>query len=75
MLTAQQVIDTYYLEARCMALEIAALFDRHDAAAARDGQPAPAPQKLEVLREAMAVLAENGQNDRTETLLSIFGKI
>ena len=75
MLTPQQITDTYYLEARCMALELAALLDRYDAATARTGSPAPDTRKLEVLYESFALLADKSQADRTESLLAIFTKI
>jgi len=75
MLTPQQIIDTYYLETRCQLLEIAATLDRHDAAAARAGTPAPHPEKLEILRQALALLADSTPTtDRAEKLLIHFAK-
>ena len=40
MLSPQQVLDTYFLEARRDLLELAALLDRYDAAVAREGEEA-----------------------------------
>ena len=40
MLTAEKVLDNYYLDTRCMLIEIAALLDRFDrAATAGPGRP------------------------------------
>jgi hypothetical protein len=82
MLTARQTVDTYFLEARHMLLEVAALLDRHDAAVARDGgsaangSAAAADEKLAVLREALAVLAtESCGGERTTRLLDLFARV
>jgi hypothetical protein len=79
MLTPQQVIDTYFLEARHQLLEIAALLDRHDAAVARtggDGRPGTSDVKLAAVREALAILAAAGPDeDRTVSLLELFAKV
>jgi hypothetical protein len=82
MLTANQVVDTYFLEARHMLLEIAALLDRHDAAAARDGghpangRASAAAAKLDVLRGALEVLGETApKRERTVALLELFAKV
>ena len=37
MLSAQGVLDEYFLDTRCMLLEIAAMLDRYDASVERDG--------------------------------------
>ncbi len=81
MLSPEQVVDTYYLEARHMLLEIAALLDRHDAAAARSGRPADAASpateaKLATLREALGILRGTpADRDRTVALLELFAKV
>ncbi len=72
MLTPQQVIDTYYLESRCMLLEIAAMLDRYDAAVARTGSPAENEAKLALLRDVMATLADPSSKERTTVLLEAF---
>ncbi|MBK1883756.1 hypothetical protein JIN85_15160 [Luteolibacter pohnpeiensis] len=73
MLEPQEVVDTYFLEARYMALELAAWFDRYDSAVQRSGVPAPDDKKLRVLRQALQQLAspEFG-SERTEMLLELF---
>ncbi|MEX0669009.1 MAG: hypothetical protein WD060_00935 [Pirellulales bacterium] len=88
MLSPEQVVDTYFLEARHMLLEIAALLDRYDAAAARSGShqsqsqgqatttTTAADAKLAVLREALGVLREQGStSERTVALLELFARV
>ncbi|MDA1044236.1 MAG: hypothetical protein O3C57_03320 [Verrucomicrobia bacterium] len=76
MLKPQNVVDTYYLEARCMLLEIAALFDRYDAAVQRAGKPAQDERKLQCLRQALQLTADpNEHSNRTEKLLNLFADI
>ena len=76
MLKPQNVIDTYYLEARCMILEIAAVFDRYDASVEREGAPAGDERKLQCLREAMQLTADPKEhNNRAEKLLTLFANI
>ena len=59
MLSAQETLDTYYLEARRDLLEIAAFLDRYDRAAERDGAKAGDESKRESLLEALSLLAES----------------
>ena len=82
MLTATQVVDTYFLEARHQLLEIAALLDRHDAALARDaaaagnGRQPAADAKLAALRQALRILAEpTADRERTVALLELFATV
>ncbi len=82
MLSPEQVVDTYFLEARHMLLEVAALLDRHDAAAARceghpgNGQASAATAKLAVLRDALGVLREQTPTrERTVALLELFARV
>ena len=81
MLSPEQVVDTYFLEARHMLLEIAALLDRSDASEARsgghpgNGRGTAAEAKLAVLREALGVLREQGPTqERTVALLELFAR-
>ena len=74
MLSAQQVLDEYFLDTRCMLLEIAATLDRHDASVEREedssggGDP-----RLEKLYQSLTMLADQkiGPN-RAEKLLWLF---
>lgn len=71
MLTAEQVIDQEYLNARCMLIEIAAILDRHDRAAT--SSPPPRDGRLEQLCAAIDVLADrDAMPDRSEKLLMLF---
>lgn len=76
MLTPQAVIDTYYLDHRCMLLEIGAFLDRYNAATDEAGSHAADTSKLDVLREAMQQLTgpapEEGHAAR---LLELFAKV
>ena len=76
MLTPQQIIDLDYLETRCSLLEIAAVFDRYDAAVERTGMAAEDVHKLDCLREAMTLLVDPAsKTDRAEQLLNLFAKV
>lgn len=76
MLTPRQILDTYYLEARRDLLEIAALFDRYDAAVTREGSTAEDESKLHILRRALARLADTAPaDDRASDLLELFAEI
>ena len=77
MLSSQQVLDTYYLEARRDLLEIAALLDRYDIAVKREGSPGGDKTKLEILHRALAHLAdtEAPSGQRTTALLELFSEI
>lgn len=83
MLTAAQVAENYFLESRHMLLEVAAHFDRFDAAAARDTAPggdgrppsAAGRAKMARLREAIAILAADADgHERTVKLLELFAQ-
>ena len=77
MLSAQEILDTYYLEARRDLLEIAAFLDRYDRAAERDGAKAEDESKRKSLLEALSLLAvsEHPKANRAEQLLEHFAKI
>jgi hypothetical protein len=78
MLSPDQVVEAYFLEARHQLLEVAALLDRHDAAVAREGRGAgpTAAAKLAVLRQAIAALGDDRPvQERTVALLEIFARI
>jgi hypothetical protein len=82
MLSPQQVLDNYFLEARCMLLEVAATLDRYDRAATDSSSNTgpggaatggPADNRLEKLRESLFLLAqEEATPDRAERLLKLF---
>ena len=84
MLSAAQVAENYFLESRHMLLEVAAYFDRYDAAAAREsggivnGRTASGQGgtgSMGRLREAVAILAApHADRERTVALLELFAK-
>jgi hypothetical protein len=74
MLTAKQVVDKYFLETRCMLVEIAATLDRLDRAAERqtNGQPYQ-DDRVELIRKSLAFLADKKSGPhRSEKLLLMF---
>jgi len=77
MLTPEQTLDTYYLEARRDLLEVAALLDRYDEAVKRAGEKAGDESRLQVLREAMQLLSREDHPlaNRAAQLLEHFSKI
>ena len=84
MLTAAHVSENYFLESRHMLLEIAAHFDRYDAAVAREAEGMAnglAASRLEGdgrmkrLRQALAILsAPRPDGERTVALLELFAQ-
>lgn len=77
MLSPQQVLENYYLEARRDLLEISALLDRYDAAVAREGVSAADEVEIATLRRALAQLAESTSRsgNRTAALLELFAEV
>ena len=74
MQTADQVLDAYFLDSRCMLIEIAAVLDRYDAALQRAGAPAgDSPPRLEKLYQSLALLTDRkAAANRAEQLLRVF---
>ena len=69
MLTSEQVLDAYFLDNRCMLLEIAATLDRYDRAGGRSADD----PRLENLYKALSILVDRGATpDRTERLQVLF---
>ncbi|MFT6240283.1 MAG: hypothetical protein ACJAQT_002370 [Akkermansiaceae bacterium] len=78
MLSPQQILDTYYLEARRDLLEIAALLDRYDAAVEREATPITDENaKLTMMRQALSQLSETNSPSTTRTadLLELFATL
>jgi hypothetical protein len=74
MLKAREVLDVYFLETRCMLLEIGATLDRLDRAAGADPHAAvSADSRVERIYESLALLAQRETTpDRAERLLNLF---
>ncbi len=72
MLTARETLDTYFLDTRCMLLEIAATLDRLDRAE-QGGGDAAADVRLQQIYDSLAILAQSDTTpDRAERLLNLF---
>jgi len=74
MQTPKQVLDTYFLDMRHYLLEVAAMFDRYDAARRRTGE-AGDDSRRQKLQEAVRILADGGQKNRAESLLNLFSDL
>lgn len=75
MLSAEQVLDTYFLDARCMLIELAALLDRLDASAAEGGGSASSDKRLAAIHASLRILADPATaHDRAERLLRLFSE-
>ncbi len=74
MLEAKQVVDKYFLETRCMLIEIAATLDRVERAAERhSGVATYADDRIEQIRSSLAFLADkNSGPNRSEQVLLMF---
>ncbi len=69
MFTSEQVLDAYFLENRCVLLDLAAMLDRYD----RAGDPSPEDPRLEMIYRALSLLVDRGATpDRTERLQILF---
>ncbi len=67
--SAPELLDLYYLDARCAILETAAALDR--VARSRDAQGAASDQRLKNLRAALSVCLEDGLDNRVEKILQL----
>ena len=64
-MTRQQVLDLYFLDARCKLIELAAFLDRVERA---DGEP---DFRLNAFRRALAQLADLPAERAKETLMAL----
>ncbi len=69
--TAGELLDMYFLDARCNLIETAAIFDRIERAANAD--EAMEDPRVKQLRDACDILKNTGQN-RTEAFLMLFSE-
>lgn len=75
MLTADKVLDHYFLDTRCMLIEIAAMLDRYDRSVGRAGKAA-ADDRLDRIYQALTLLADREATpDRSERLLNLFSDL
>ena len=84
MKSAEQILDLYYLDARCMLVELAAILDRHDRAkianAESNGSGHHSTEsmdpRLAQLQQSMELLAKPNFNaNRSEQLLNLFSDL
>ena len=77
MLTAEKVLDLYFLDARCMLIEIAALLDRYDRAVQNESGTMPTSvDRLDRIYQALTLLAERETTaNRSERLLNLFSDL
>lgn len=73
MRTFDQTVNAELLEGRYLVLELAALLDRVDEAAARERRTNAEDERLRNLKEAIAVIAaKSTRPDRAERILRIY---
>ena len=74
LMPPRKVLDTYALDVRCKLIEIAAILDRYDRAAAADPQSAPRDDdRLRRFREALSILNDpQATPDRAERVALVF---
>ena len=74
MLTPDQVLDRYFLDTRCMLVEIGAMLDRYDRAV--EGHEADClanQERLQKIYEGLSLLADQKATpNRSERLLRLF---
>ena len=59
MLTAENVLDRYFLDTRCSLIELAAMLDRYDRSVRREGGGDPeADDRLDRIYQALTLLAD-----------------
>jgi hypothetical protein len=72
MLKPKEVLDNYYLEARCQLLEIAAMLDRYDRSQ-DDSTSVEDDGRVDLVYESLALLSQRDASpDRSEKLLNLF---
>jgi len=72
MMNQNAVLERYYLDCRCMLLELAATLDRHNRAPSEPSGAAGADARLLLLQQAIEILADpSTQADRAERILQL----
>ena len=80
MLAPNQVLDKYFLDARCMLIEVAAILDRYDRAKGSPELNGHADTvddpRLEKLYQTLQLLGEpSNRNNRSEQVLNLFSDL
>jgi len=72
MMNPTLVLERYYLDCRCMLLELAATLDRYDRAPSPSGDGKVPDERLLLLRQAIQILSDpRAQPDRVERILHL----
>lgn len=72
MMNRNAVLDYYYLDSRCMLLELAAMLDRHDRAPSPPDGANAADKRILLLQQAIDVLASpSAEPDRAKRILQM----
>jgi hypothetical protein len=75
MMNRTVVLDRYYLDCRCMLLELAATLDRHHRAPSEPSGAAAADARLLLLQQAVQILADpSAHADRAERILQLMSE-
>lgn len=72
MLNFDSIVTREWLQGRYHLLEIAAMLDRMDQAAKREGLCAEKDQRVEQLRNALNIIAQTQDGSRAERILMMF---
>lgn len=77
MLTAAKVLDNYFLDTRCMLIEIAATLDRYDRAVQSAAEKSrTGDDRIDRIYQSLTLLAERETTaDRSERILNIFSDL
>jgi len=75
MLTANEVLGTYFLETRCQLLEIGAMLDRLDRAGDAASDPVAGEQLAKIYRSLTLLAERDTTADRAERLLNLFSDL
>jgi hypothetical protein len=72
MMHKDVVLDRYYLDCRCMLLELAATLDRYDRAPAAPGGTRAGDERLTLLQKVVRIVADpSTQPDRARRILQL----
>ncbi len=76
MQTVEQVIDSEFLDVRCMLLEIGAMLDRYDRSCDQSPAEASDDHRMDLIYRAILLLSQRDTTaDRSERLLNLFSEM
>ena len=72
MMDRNVVMERYYLNCRCMLLELAATLDRHDRAPSASSGAGAADPRLSLLQQTIQIVADpSARPDRVQRILQL----